>query len=61
MTRGLSAAQRRKSSHSGDTGGQRVEAAALPGQIDIRDSKNPEAPHLTFGSGRPGQAPSSTG
>ncbi|WP_106396485.1 DUF397 domain-containing protein [Actinocorallia populi] len=38
----------RKSSHSGDTGGQCVEVTALPGQVGVRDSKNPDAPHLTL-------------
>ena len=39
----------RKSSHSGDTGGECVEIAALPtGVIGVRDSKNPDGPHLTL-------------
>lgn len=39
----------RKSSHSGDTGGECVEIAALPtGALAIRDSKNPHGPHLTL-------------
>jgi hypothetical protein len=39
----------RKSSHSGDTGGECVEVAALPtGGIAVRDSKNPDGPHLTL-------------
>ena len=39
----------RKSSHSGDTGGECVEIAALPsGGIGVRDSKNPDGPHLTL-------------
>lgn len=41
--------QWRKSSHSGDTGGECVEIAALPtGAIAVRDSKNPNGPHLTL-------------
>lgn len=39
----------RKSTHSGDTGGDCVELAAFSSGIAVRDSKNPEAPHLTFG------------
>jgi Domain of unknown function (DUF397) len=39
----------RKSSHSGDQGGECVEVAALPtGGIGVRDSKNPEGPGLTL-------------
>ena len=38
----------RKSSHSGDQG-ECVEVAALPaGGIAVRDSKNPDGPHLTL-------------
>ncbi|MFD6321807.1 DUF397 domain-containing protein [Streptomyces sp. NPDC058442] len=37
----------RKSSHSGSEGGQCLEVAAHPTAIHIRDSKTPEAPHLT--------------
>jgi hypothetical protein len=38
----------RKSSHSGDQG-ECVEVAALPsGAIAVRDSKNPDGPHLTL-------------
>jgi hypothetical protein len=38
----------RKSSHSGDQGAC-VEVAALPaGGIGVRDSKNPDGPHLTL-------------
>jgi hypothetical protein len=45
----LTTAQWRKSSHSGDQGGQCVEVATnLPGIIAVRDSKNPTAPALTF-------------
>ncbi|MFF9274516.1 DUF397 domain-containing protein [Streptomyces griseosporeus] len=36
-----------KSSYSGDEGGQCVEVAAEPTTIHIRDSKTPDAPHLT--------------
>jgi hypothetical protein len=44
----LSAARWRKSSHSGDTGGECVEVAGLPAAIAVRDSKNPDGPALTF-------------
>lgn len=38
----------RKSTHSGDQGAC-VEVAALPtGAIAVRDSKNPDGPHLTL-------------
>lgn len=42
----LSAAQWRKSSHSGGQTGQCVEVAQVPGIVGIRDSKNPAGPHL---------------
>ncbi|GAA3821837.1 DUF397 domain-containing protein [Sphaerisporangium flaviroseum] len=43
----LSGAQWRKSSRSGDSGGQCVEVAAnLPGLVAVRDSKNPHGPTL---------------
>jgi hypothetical protein len=39
----------RKSSYSGDNGGNCVEVAGhLPGVVVIRDSKNPAAPSLSF-------------
>ncbi|MEU6667036.1 DUF397 domain-containing protein [Streptomyces sp. NPDC046727] len=37
----------RKSSYSGNTGGDCVEVADLPALIAIRDSKKPDAAHLT--------------
>jgi hypothetical protein len=38
----------RKSSHSGDQGAC-IEVAALPSDtIGVRDSKNPDGPHLTL-------------
>ena len=38
----------RKSSHSNDEG-ECVEVAALPsGTVGVRDSKNPDGPHLTL-------------
>jgi hypothetical protein len=40
--------QWRKSSYSGDTGGECVEIAAVSPSIAVRDSKNPEGPMLTF-------------
>lgn len=44
----LNNVQWRKSSHSGGTGGECVELAALPGSVGVRDSKNPHAGHLTL-------------
>lgn len=42
--------QWRKSSYSGDQGGDCVEVAAPPSPtIAIRDSKTPAGPHLTLG------------
>ncbi|WP_327025757.1 DUF397 domain-containing protein [Micromonospora sp. NBC_01739] len=39
----------RKSTRSGDNGGDCVEVAAnLPGRVAVRDSKNPTGPALTF-------------
>ncbi len=36
----------RKSSHSDSQGGACVEVATLPGQVLIRDSKDPDGPRL---------------
>jgi hypothetical protein len=36
----------RKSSHSGGTGGECIELAALPEGVGVRDSKNPNGPKL---------------
>jgi hypothetical protein len=45
----LSAAVWRKSSRSGDSGGQCVEVAAnLLGVVAVRDSKDPNGPKLLF-------------
>lgn len=45
----MSAAVWRKSSRSGDNGGQCVEVAAnLPGVVAVRDSKDPGGPALLF-------------
>ncbi|MFE4971541.1 DUF397 domain-containing protein [Kitasatospora sp. NPDC056651] len=39
----------RKSSHSGDDGGDCVEVASgLPGRVPVRDSKDPHGPALVF-------------
>lgn len=46
----LSAARWRKSSHSGGDSGDCVEIAGLPGGVVVRDSKDPDAPMLIFGS-----------
>ncbi|WP_030171228.1 DUF397 domain-containing protein [Spirillospora albida] len=39
----------RKSSRSGDTGGECVEVAALSPRVAVRDSKDPGGPVLSFG------------
>ncbi|WP_449062209.1 DUF397 domain-containing protein [Planomonospora algeriensis] len=45
----LNAAVWRKSSQSGDNGGQCVEVADnLPGVVAVRDSKDPDGPKLLF-------------
>jgi hypothetical protein len=44
----MAAVRWRKSSHSGGSGGQCLEVARLAGDIGVRDSKNPDAPHLVF-------------
>jgi hypothetical protein len=44
----LSGAVWRKSSRSGDNGGQCVEVAHVTGGAAIRDSKNPTGPILLF-------------
>ncbi|WP_405998396.1 DUF397 domain-containing protein [Streptomyces sp. NBC_00829] len=45
--RPLGAAAWRKSSHSGNTGGDCIEVAAQPCRIAVRDSKNPDGPAYT--------------
>ncbi|WP_260639000.1 DUF397 domain-containing protein [Streptomyces angustmyceticus] len=40
-----------KSSHSSDEGGNCVEVAAHPTTIHVRDSKDPQGPHLDFSPG----------
>jgi hypothetical protein len=47
----LNRAHWRKSSHSGDNGGQCVELASLPGIVAVRDSKNPQGGALVFPRG----------
>lgn len=48
----LNGAQWRKSSRSGDSGGQCVEVAVnLPGLVAVRDSKNPNGPALLCAQG----------
>lgn len=37
-----------KSSHSGTNGGDCVEVAMPPGTVQVRDSKDPHGPRLTF-------------
>lgn len=39
----------RKSSYSGNSGGNCAEAANVPGAVLIRDSKDPRGPMLAFG------------
>ncbi|MET9132253.1 DUF397 domain-containing protein [Streptomyces antibioticus] len=39
----------RKSSYSGDQGGECVEVADTPTAVAVRDSKNPAGPILTLG------------
>ncbi|MFJ7270747.1 DUF397 domain-containing protein [Streptomyces sp. NPDC099050] len=41
----------RKSTHSGGDGGNCLEVAdGHPGIVPVRDSKDPDGPHLTFGA-----------
>ncbi|MFF8729146.1 DUF397 domain-containing protein [Streptomyces sp. NPDC015171] len=47
----LTSARWRKSSYSGNTGGECVEVAGLPALVAVRDSKNPHAAALTMGPG----------
>jgi hypothetical protein len=42
----LTSAKWRKSSYSGSNGGNCVEVAGAPGQVAVRDSKDPEGPVL---------------
>ena len=46
----LSSAPWRKSSHSGNDGGDCIEAAPgfIPGAVPVRDSKDPQGPALVF-------------
>ncbi|RAY15694.1 DUF397 domain-containing protein [Actinomadura craniellae] len=44
----LSAARWRRSSRSGDTGGNCVELAGLASHVALRDSKDPDGPALVF-------------
>ncbi|MCF3147137.1 DUF397 domain-containing protein [Streptomyces platensis] len=41
----------RKSSYSSDEGGACVEVAAHPATVHVRDSKDPQGPHLDFPPG----------
>lgn len=38
----------RKSSYSGDNGGDCIEVATTPTAVPVRDSKDPDGPQLTF-------------
>ncbi|MEV7563976.1 DUF397 domain-containing protein [Streptomyces tanashiensis] len=42
----LAGARWRKSSYSGDNGGECIEIADLAAHVAVRDSKNPEGPAL---------------
>lgn len=42
--RNLAGARWRKSSYSGDNGGECIEVADLAAHVAVRDSKNPEGP-----------------
>lgn len=42
----LAPADWRKSSYSGSSGGDCVEVAELTARVAVRDSKNPDGPHL---------------
>lgn len=46
--RNASMVQWRKSSRSGDTGGDCVEVAALAADVGVRDSKDADGPALVF-------------
>lgn len=48
--RGESKIQWRKSSRSGDTGGDCVEVVGLSAAVGVRDSKDPDGPKLLFAS-----------
>jgi uncharacterized protein DUF397 len=48
---GNSAVTWRKSSYSGNNGGQCVEVGNAAYPIAVRDSKVPDGPHLAFGRG----------
>jgi hypothetical protein len=39
----------RKSRHSGNSGGNCTEVAAVPGTVLVRDSRDPNGPHLSLG------------
>ncbi|GFE16608.1 hypothetical protein Sgleb_46550 [Streptomyces glebosus] len=40
-----------KSSYSGDEGGACLEVSAHPATVHVRDSKDPQGPHLDFPPG----------
>lgn len=48
MEPGFSRTAWRRSSYSGNGGGQCVEVADLPRRVAVRDSKNPDGPRLIF-------------
>ncbi|WP_344240064.1 DUF397 domain-containing protein [Actinocorallia libanotica] len=58
MRHGFPADPWRKSSRSSNSGGQCVEVTVLSERIGVRDSKNPDATHLTFTPSRFAPSPS---
>jgi hypothetical protein len=50
LTHDLTGACWRKSSYSGNNGGNCVEVAALPGAVAVRDSKDPDGGMLVLSS-----------
>ncbi len=49
MSNGLAVSAWRKSSYSGDNGGNCIEVApGFPGLVPVRDSKDPQGPMLVF-------------
>ncbi|MFI0367776.1 DUF397 domain-containing protein [Actinomadura sp. 1N219] len=47
----LSSALWRKSSHSGETGGECIEVAVVDPAVAVRDSKDPDGPKLVLAAG----------
>ncbi|RMI42309.1 DUF397 domain-containing protein [Actinomadura harenae] len=51
VSKGQESPRWRKSSHSTDNGGACVELAGLRPVVGVRDSKDPDGPHLTMSQG----------